>query len=393
MPEDKSNFQFAVGFFFILSVILYLPYFWIVLGISLWDFLINFDSYLKNNMIYFMFGFVYNFYFFTSILGIFIGILRKSHKTITNSIIPIFFFSGISSFIIMNDSNNFFINIVLLLYGLFLLWCFIVFTYQKYKNKNFCDDLITFPKGSIFKGSISTRLLQLFYRNKKKIFYTGDFILKENEDKKPTYYKDKFICPFCELFVKHKWKADVLANYQDKNEEIFSMSRCTNCNKSIIWSEKYREIIYPEIYTIPKPHKELDKNIKELYNEATMICKKSPRGAAALLRLALEKFLKQLNVPGRSLSQMIGNLIKKGVDKNIKNACDIVRIYGNYAVHAGEIDLNDNLEIVRGLFWLINKIAKIELTEKKEIESMFSSLPERKREGIFNRDQNIKRNE
>ena len=48
-------------------------------------------------------------------------------------------------------------------------------------------------------------------------------------------------------------------------------------------------MIFPSGSTIPMAHTDMPESVKEIYDEAREIAGQSPRAAAALLRLALEK--------------------------------------------------------------------------------------------------------
>ena len=166
---------------------------------------------------------------------------------------------------------------------------------------------------------------------------------------------------------------------------------------SIVWffvipftyllAEKYFQFDY-KANKIPNPNEELNKEIKKIYNEAAAIFKLSPRASSALLRLCLEELLIQIKIHGKNLNERIGNLIDKGVDKYIRKACDLVRVHGNEAIHPREINLKDDDKIARRLFWLINKIANVEITEKKEIYELFDeTISEKSKKSILKRDQ------
>ena len=137
---------------------------------------------------------------------------------------------------------------------------------------------------------------------------------------------------------------------------------------------------------IHKPNEDLNKDIQKDYNEAASIVEKSPRAAAALLRLGIQKLCKQLGEEGSNINKDISELVKKGLAIQIQQALDIVRVVGNESVHPGQIDLDDNKEIALKMFELINVIAQTMITQPKEIEKLYSSLPEEKLDGIAKRD-------
>lgn len=112
----------------------------------------------------------------------------------------------------------------------------------------------------------------------------------------------------------------------------------------------------------------------------------SPRGAAALLRLAIQKLCAHLGAGGKNINDDIGNLVKKGLPVKIQQALDIVRVTGNEAVHPGELDLKDDVETVESLFRLTNIIAQEMISNPKDIDELYSKLPSSKLDGIKKRD-------
>ena len=77
------------------------------------------------------------------------------------------------------------------------------------------------------------------------------------------------------------------APYGAPESRNLSLSRCYTCNEISIWV--YNRLIWPSKRTGPEPNKDLPPEIEADYQEARSILDLSPRGAAALLRLCVEK--------------------------------------------------------------------------------------------------------
>jgi hypothetical protein len=122
------------------------------------------------------------------------------------------------------------------------------------------------------------------------------------------------------------------------------------------------------------------------YLEASSISAKSPRGAAALLRLAIQKLCIHLGETGNNINDNIANLVQAGLPARIQKALDIVRVIGNNAVHPGVIDINDKPDTVHALFTLINQIVQDRITQPQEIDLLYNNLPEGARKAIEKRD-------
>ncbi len=163
-----------------------------------------------------------------------------------------------------------------------------------------------------------------------------------------------------------------------------NLSICYQCDEVTIWLRE--RIIWPFTSEAPEVNVDLPTDIRNDYAEAASILNLSPRGAAALLRLAIQKLCKHLEAGGKDLNEDIANLVKRGLDSRIQQALDIVRVIGNNAVHPGTVNLKDDTSTATRLFELVNLIAERMISEPKHVSSMFDALPEGAKKGIADRD-------
>lgn len=169
-----------------------------------------------------------------------------------------------------------------------------------------------------------------------------------------------FNCPNCHVYAKQHWyymrASEEKSGYglQYSNTK-FHVSNCENCDFPTIWLGE--KIIFPIHSTSEPPNSDLSEDIKADYEEARTIANLSPRGAAALLRLVIQKLCAHLGQPGKNINTDIKALVAKGLPPKVQEALDSVRVIGNDAVHPGMINLRDDRETVNKLFRLVNFIA------------------------------------
>ncbi len=144
-------------------------------------------------------------------------------------------------------------------------------------------------------------------------------------------------------------------------------------------------MFYPDNGNAPFPNPEMPEPVLRLYMEASAIHIKSPRGAAALLRLSIQVLTKELGEEGKNINKDIGNLVKKGLPEIVQQSLDIVRVTGNDAVHPGQID-TDSQETVGQLFDLVNIIIEYMIALPKKVSGIYTGLPKDKMKGINDRD-------
>lgn len=224
----------------------------------------------------------------------------------------------------------------------------------------------------------------------------------------PRINADSFNCPHCGALAAQTWSSALspkfskeyiqtedgigtlkLINYTSSLSELskirnLSFSLCYSCKKVSIWLE--RKVIYPNYNYEFIPPDDLPDECKTDYLEAVSILKLSPRGSASLLRLCFEKLI-NTQVSGRgSVNDKIGHLVKEElISLKIQQTMDVLRVYGNNAVHPLEIDMDDTAR-VSSLFKLIDLLVEKLITEPKQTQELFDGLPDRAHAAIAKRD-------
>ena len=225
--------------------------------------------------------------------------------------------------------------------------------------------------------------------------------MKKEKYYPPKHATEQFHCLHCGVYAKQFW-ANIksvknngynwnhaignLAEFDKDLEHHWTISKCEHCKDIIIRHND--NIIYPKKMIVDMPNEDLSEEIKKDYLEAAIIFNDSVRSAAALLRLALQKLCIQLGEKGKNINDDIKSLVSKGLNSQIQKSLDILRITGNNAVHPGEINLEEESELVLKLFELINFKAEKMITEPKEIEDFYEKLPDGTRKQINKRDNN-----
>jgi len=197
----------------------------------------------------------------------------------------------------------------------------------------------------------------------------------------PEYERTAFHCPLCNVYADQSWSIPYLDNAP---LHMLRIAICAHCRDLSFWINE--QLVFPHKITAPLAHEDMPKPVLEYYDEARKVSVSSPRAAATLLRLAAKKLCESLGEKEPGLYLSIVKLGRKGLlPQSVIQSLHTVRIVGNEGgAHEGQIDLTgkDNKELVDKLFWLINFIVEKTITEPKEVQNTFSSLPKDKRQGV-----------
>ena len=210
----------------------------------------------------------------------------------------------------------------------------------------------------------------------------------------PEWQKDGFNCPHCGAFAHQRWqmRVDSFEKTSGDGECRFlpriSASVCARCSKFALWEDD--RLVYPLMYIAPLPSSDMPEDVRQDYEEARSIFSYSPRGAAALLRLAIKKLVISLGETGSNLDRNIRNLIKKGLRADIHKALVGARVVGNNAASPGELSAEDSLATAHILFKLTNLIVEDMIAKPKEVSDLVNMLPNENESAAAKRNKNNK---
>jgi hypothetical protein len=208
----------------------------------------------------------------------------------------------------------------------------------------------------------------------------------------PSFKASAFNCPYCGAFARMLWypMGSTIGGLG-----LF-LSKCSHCDQPCCWraldwdadDEVFQTtlMLIPDGSTAPMAHPDMPEVVKADYQEARDIVNRSPRGAAALLRLSIQKLCIELGETSGTIDKDIKSLVAKGLPVGIQQALDVVRVVGNNAVHPGELTEEDIAEVSISLFELINAIVEERIARPKALEALYQRLPEGARKAIQKRD-------
>lgn len=208
-----------------------------------------------------------------------------------------------------------------------------------------------------------------------------------NPNTQPKLNSPAFSCPYCGVFSKQEWCPAKFTNrIGTYTIEKNRLAKCVHCNQYSIWVND--SMVYPLSSIAPTACPDMPDDVKDDFNEARDILAISPRGATALLRLAIQKLCKHLGGKGENINDDISNLVKNGIQLKIQQALDSVRVIGNNAVHPGQIDLKNDFETAYKLFGFINVICENQITQPNAINEFYEmKIPTNVKEAISKRDE------
>lgn len=195
-----------------------------------------------------------------------------------------------------------------------------------------------------------------------------------------------FTCPHCGVLSLQLWASNDQYLKQGRaynSDQVIATAICGHCGKYSLWHQQ--TMVFPNRGDAPPPNPDMPADVRSDYEEAAAIASVSPKGAAALLRLAIQKLCKHLGGDGKNINADIGRLVQNGLPPKVQQSLDAVRVIGNNAVHPGQIEADDP-EVAANLFMLLNVTTETMISVPKKVTEIYSALPGATLEAIEKRD-------
>ncbi len=204
----------------------------------------------------------------------------------------------------------------------------------------------------------------------------------------PRQELDAFTCPHCGVLAQQYRYP--MATFRGGGYAAFerpTLRQCGNCREYMLWWDN--ALVVPSNGGFEPPNADLPEDIRRDFEEGAAIAQRSARGAAALLRLCVQKLCAFLGYEQPKVDDAIAAMVGDGLPVQISQALDVVRVVGNNAVHPGVMDVRDDLELVAQLAGLLNLIADNRISEPKRVQELFSKLPAGTRAAIETRNAKV----
>lgn len=212
----------------------------------------------------------------------------------------------------------------------------------------------------------------------------------------PAVQLNAFTCPHCRAYA--RFSTEWL--YSNNNYRTnYVTKRCDHCSKETLWAVSKEvlvhsmpmpaigQMIFPRTLVTPAAEPSMPEAVKRDYDEAAKVLQDSPRAAAALLRLGLQKLCKELGEKGEKINDDIRALAAKNtLPPMVIKVADTLRIAGNQAVHPGEMTDEDLDEVAAKMFDLLNFIVRKAIDEPRELTELYERIPEGPRKAAESQD-------
>jgi hypothetical protein len=160
--------------------------------------------------------------------------------------------------------------------------------------------------------------------------------------------------------------------FRNRDVQNISISYCFNCNEICLWVVD--QMVWPGCATGPEPKLHASPHVRRETEEASPTLDASPRGAAALLRLAMEKLCKELSDSEESPRPEIAPLFQDEVDARVQKVLDAMRIIESNAIPPDHVGVGDTRATAETLSGLVNLICEKMIIEPRHLQALYAKV-------------------
>jgi hypothetical protein len=137
-------------------------------------------------------------------------------------------------------------------------------------------------------------------------------------------------------FVERLKKNELTHDYQKHPHPLkvkmanLHISNCHRCNGFSVW--------VGGLLAFPTRIDKTPELVEEDLEEAAAILNKFPRGAAALMRVCIQKLVPLLQDNGKELNRRVSSLVRKGLEMEMQQAMDVLQLLRSDPVHSGQLE-------------------------------------------------------
>ncbi|HEY7244156.1 MAG TPA: DUF4145 domain-containing protein [Xanthobacteraceae bacterium] len=149
-------------------------------------------------------------------------------------------------------------------------------------------------------------------------------------------------------FVERLKKNELTFEYQKHSQSLkvkmanLHLSSCHSCNGFAIWVGQ--RLVFP--YWVEKIPEIAEQDL----DEAAAVLNKSPAGAAALMRICIQKLMPLLKENGKRLDENISSLVRKGLEVEIQQAMEVLQVLRDEPVQLTNLESKEEQETALRFF-------------------------------------------
>jgi hypothetical protein len=168
---------------------------------------------------------------------------------------------------------------------------------------------------------------------------------------------------------------EVHREFRSRNVQNVSISYCFSCNEIGLWVGD--QLVWPVVVASPEL-KKLEILAELSGDKGTMIepLNASPRGAAALLHLAVEKLCLELGVGTYEPRPALAPAIQEEVDARVQNVLDAVKIIQDSSPPIEQNGLRDDRATADALPGFVNLICEKLIIEPRHLRALYTKVRE-----------------